>query len=301
MTLSNLEHILITAQDNILLPGLYYHGQRSNKILAVYVHGAGSSSIIRTPKLNSALAAAFIANDVDFLAFNNRGSGYITKFDKLNGKSVLGGMAYEKIEDFQYDLNGVKEWAKQHGYNRIILIGHSTGANKIVLTVSNDSSGFIAGVALLAGGDDVSLQRRRYDPLLLAEVERRLPLSAKTGKLVPARLFPGEHPITWASLGELLIPGTGYDIFPFGRTDSDLPSDHFSYVRNIKVPTIFIYGSEDFGTIIPVKDALDLLKKALPASTTKMIEGGDHSFTKKEKLLATELAQWAREILSYNV
>src|SRR5690606_33078009 len=129
-----LTHLNVIASDGAYLPALWYRSAATqNKAVVVYTHGAGSASIIRNPERLNTIAETLTTNNIDFLAFNNRGSGYITKFDMADGTSILGGMTYEKIGDFQLDIEGVFAWAKSEGYTDIYIAGHSTGANKIVL------------------------------------------------------------------------------------------------------------------------------------------------------------------------
>lgn len=300
MTTINPEHLLITAPDGLLLPALYYRAQKAAKILAVYVHGSGSSSIIRTPKLNGTFAEKFSLCGIDFLTFNNRGAGYITKFDSTEDKGLVGGMTYEKIEDFATDLRGVEVWAKMAGYEHLFVLGHSTGANKVVSVMSNRSDSFISGIALMSGGDDVFLQRERYDPTVLEEVQDMLVKKRESSELVSPSLFPGEHPVSWRSLGELITLHGPYDIFPFARAYADQISDHFTKVKDLKVPTVFVYGSEDFGTVIRPVEAIELLKKALPGSNGILVADADHSFSNREDLLADHLVSWMSEVKALN-
>lgn len=294
-----LKHLLITANDGIYLPALYTTGKSKARTLVVYVHGAGSSSIIRSPNLTNTFAKASVDAGYDFLAFNNRGSGYITKFDTSVGSSHLGGMTYERVRDFSKDLEGVKVWSKDHGYREIVLVGHSTGANKIAHALAGSDDEFVLGVALLGGGDDITLQTSRYSPTHLAKIIQTAQEKMKAGKdrdLVPQAQFPGGHPISWGSLVELITEGSDYDIFPFARHKKW--NDSFSYVKSLKIPTLFVYGSDDFGTIVPVDESVKFLTDLLPGSTGRVIFGADHNFTDKEEELASTTVGWIKNIES---
>lgn len=294
----SLSHFLITTNDQILLPSLHYNNSARdtpNKSLLIYVHGAGSSSIIRRPLLTNSLADSLSEIGTDLLTFNNRGAGYISKFDTTTGGQYMGGMAYESIADCIYDIDAAISWALDSGYTKIHLAGHSTGANKLVIWASNHAetlSPAIGSVILIAGGDDISLQRSRYaskrlDTLLNYYTQDS---SLKSSiDLVPATIFAGEHPISWRSLYELVTLDSTYDVFPFARPDEPHAFEQFNQLPT-GLDIAVVYGSDDFGTIIPTQAGLDILAKLLPISPY-LVQGADHNFTYKEQELVNTITK----------
>lgn len=237
-------------------------------------------------------------HELDFIAFNNRGAGYMTKFDTVQGQSYMGGMAYEVIRDFVYDLSGVIKWAAQSGYESAVLVGHSTGANKIVYGLSSRATYAlpVAGAVLLSGGDDVALQRSRYAADTLEQIIQISKDKQRSSPrhLVPPEYFPGDHPISWRSLYELLSENGDYDMFPFKR--APYAKGHvimpFRQLKSIQQPVLLAYGSEDFGTIIPVRQALGLVTGYVPSLDTYELMGADHNFTGFEKNIAQYIVAW---------
>lgn len=294
--MSELRHILVQADDGVLLPALWYAAGGTQVV--VYVHGAGSSSIIRSPHMTDTFGRLCNQHGLDFIAFNNRGAGYMTKFDTVQGQSYMGGMAYEVIRDFVYDLSGVIKWAAQSGYDSAVLVGHSTGANKIVYGLSSRATYAlpVAGAVLLSGGDDVALQRSRYaadtrEQIIKLSKEKR---QSSPRCLVPPEYFPGDHPISWRSLDELLSENGDYDMFPFKR--ASCVKGHvimpFRQLKSIQQPVLLAYGSEDFGTIIPVRQALGLVTGYVPSLDTYELMGADHNFTGFEKNIVRYVVAW---------
>jgi len=235
---------------------------------------------------------------LDFIAFNNRGAGYMTKFDTVQGQSYMGGMAYEVIRDFVYDLSGVIKWAAQSGYESAVLVGHSTGANKIVYGLSSRATYAlpVVGAVLLSGGDDVALQRSRYAADTLEQIIQISKDKQRSSprRLVPPEYFPGDHPISWRSLYELLNENGDYDMFPFKRAPYAkgqviMP---FRQLKSIQQPVLLAYGSEDFGTIIPVRQALGLVTGYVPSLDTYELMGADHNFTGFEKNIVQYIVAW---------
>lgn len=294
--MSELRHILVQADDRVLLPALWYVAGGTQVV--IYVHGAGSSSIIRSPHMTDTFGRLCNQHGLDFIAFNNRGAGYMTKFDTVQGQSYMGGMAYEVIRDFIYDLSGVIKWAAQSGYESAVLVGHSTGANKIVYGLSSRATYAlpVAGAVLLSGGDDVALQRSRYaadtrEQIIKLSKEKR---QSSPRCLVPPEYFPGDHPISWRSLDELLGENGDYDIFPFKR--ASCAKGHaimpFRQLKSMQQPVLLAYGSEDFGTIIPVRQALGLVTGYVPSLDTYELMGADHNFTGFEKNIVQYVVAW---------
>ena len=271
----------ITASDKLYLPGLLYCAHNDTKTLFVFVHGAGSSSIVRNTLLFESFSQTFNTAGADLLTFMNRGAGYITKFDTAMGKSQLGGMTYEKISDFIYDIKGVVSWAREHRYENIYLLGHSTGANKLALVADYiNRQEDIKGVALLAGGDDIALQRSALDDALV-DIQRQAEEAISTYRdteLAPINTLP--HPISWRSLYELITVDSNYDIFHFSRRGD------MKRIQKITKPTLVVYGSEDFGTIIKPAIAVRVLVEQNKHIVGTIINGADHNFTGYETELA---------------
>lgn len=287
-----LSHFTIETTDGVLLPALRYSAHlRTNHAIMIYLHGAGSSSIIRNPTLTNTLAASLQTEDCDLLTFNNRGAGYITKFDTTSGQSFMGGMTYEKISDAVLDINAAIDWSISNGFSRIYLAGHSTGANKIVVWSQTQKCDRVRKLFLISGGDDITLQRSRYEPKAIRDLEAVLGASSpvEDNLLVPEHLFPGKHPISRRSLRELITPDSDYDIFPFGRSHSKNAFNKFILAAN-KYKTICIYGSNDFGTGIPVDEALTILRQKNPKVDTYKIQDADHGFHGKENELSSLIA-----------
>ncbi len=292
-----IKHLSFPAQDGIVLQALVYTGTKPTKRLAIFVHGAGSSSILNNPELTNLLAQALEEQGVDFMSFNNRGAGYITKLRKAAtspaaGGTSYGGMAYERIADSVYDIEGALEWADHAGYTTFYLIGHSTGANKLCLYLSRTKiHRGIKRAFLIAGGDDITLQRARLaDPAKVEALIDRALQAGKGDQLVPAAVFPGEHPISFASFKELITEHSDYDMFPFGRYEKNPgAAQYFQQFKSITTPLTVLYGERDFGTVIPPSSAATLLKSLNPHTDYYVIPQADHNFTGHEDDLAAQI------------
>ena len=103
---------------------------KTNKIL-IQVHGMSSNCFKDREKTISKKLESI---NVDTLDFNTRGSD-ITRYVKFNdGRVVLGGTAFEDVEESYFDILGTIKYAINLGYTDIFLQGHSLGATKVVYT-----------------------------------------------------------------------------------------------------------------------------------------------------------------------
>lgn len=85
----------------------------------------------------------------------------VTKIEKNNTvdnhikkEKILAGSAYECIKDSIFDIDGAIIHLQKLGYKNFYLIGHSTGANKVVIYNYYKPDNKVKKYLLLAGGDD---------------------------------------------------------------------------------------------------------------------------------------------------
>lgn len=285
--------------DNLQLHGLVYQHENNRK-LAIFIHGAGDSNVIKMGSMLSILSSKLAIKNYDLMAFNNRGAGYVSKVKKVNslGEKIgeqMAGMAYERITDCVKDIDGAIDWGSSQGYEHFVLIGHSTGANKTVyyLTEKAKNNKLVSQVFLLAGGDDITLQKSRLDnpSRYLKQITSRVEKD-EGHLLVPEGYFPGNHPISYASLLELINEGSAYDIFPFGRYEND--KKLFTRYKKIQIPIVAMYGSKDFGTVVPVESALAILREINTNTEVVMLKEADHNFTNQHNQLADQILRRLR-------
>ena len=83
-------------------------------------------------------------------------------------------------------------------------------------------------------------------------------------------------------------------MFPFKR--APYAKGHvimpFRQLKSIQQPVLLAYGSEDFGTIIPVRQALGRVTGYVPSLDTYELMGADHNFTGFEKNIVQYIVAW---------
>jgi pimeloyl-ACP methyl ester carboxylesterase len=278
----------ITTKDGLVHQGMVFHPEKSTKKAIIWVHGLTSkfySNIVLFDELAKQSWA--------FASFNNRGHDYITGTHKVDESKISGysyatiGSAVEKFEDCVLDIDAAISYMVTQGYSEIILIGSSTGANKVCYYAATQKDLRVAGIVLSG------------------------PLSDRYGAhdLEQASVFM-QKKINEGKEDELLI---GYDYFPltpnrwmslYGKNSSE---DIFNYAdeidkltqySNIHIPLLVLFGGNDEHAHMPIVE----IKKQFDAHShsvnyrSSIIQGASHGFDGKEKEVVKEISDWIETI-----
>ena len=271
--------------------------------VVIYIHGNGSANALKDVRKMNAMASRFAENNIDFIVANNRGSNYIEQHKQKKGDfvtKVFTGMAYEKISDSQYDIDGMLQYAVNKGHKNIYLMGASTGANKIAVydKYAAIKPKELKGYIFAAGGDDIGLRRKllgdRLDNSL--EVIRKKVEDGNGEGLVDASIYPTKHPLSYGSLLEMLEESSDYNVFNYHTATTGQAA--FKTLKQVKHPSLFIYGSNDDTTYVDVGTAVSHLKNELSVDSNdfSVIEGADHNFKGYDDTLVDEIVRWILRI-----
>jgi pimeloyl-ACP methyl ester carboxylesterase len=124
---SPVELVSVRAGDGVLLNGAFYKAERDDGTAAMLVHGGWGNFYTG---LGRFLPGALIAAGITCLSINNRGHDYGTVADS----EPCIGLLREQFEDSPKDIAAGLGLLKERGYHRLILIGHSYGAAKVVFS-----------------------------------------------------------------------------------------------------------------------------------------------------------------------
>jgi alpha-beta hydrolase superfamily lysophospholipase len=288
--------------NKVLLPGLLYEPDRASNSIVIALHGNGSSGGMYNVEKNNAIANALTSKNISYLTFSNTGAHLIQKFDILeNGTRKRGnfGVAYELIKDCIYDIDGAVEYVKELGYTNLILLGQSTGANKIcVYNKFKKANPFMAYI-LTSGGDDSGIFYKQVGAKKFKEIISKCKGEHKKGKgrnIVAKYVTP--MIISYDSLFDQIDPDGEYNTFPFywvTEATRIMKKQPFSEYTAIDKPCLVIYGENDEYCHNGAQHCLDLLKQAASLKTNftyQLIKDTDHSFTNCESELAELISNW---------
>ena len=225
-------------------------------------------------------------NGVGFLAVNNRGHDIMNDMEKPDGTSVRLGTAYEKIEDCVIDFACGIEKARELGYKRIILSGHSLGCNKSIYYYSQKKPD-IEGIIMASMPDMFAYEDSMgegYRERLLKEARNNIS-EGNPSKLVEIEgvswvPMSSETYVNWYSEGSAL------DNIPVVRNP-----EKWEQLAEIDVPILTFSGGDEED----IYHHMDLIKeKALkcPDFEYYTIPNTDHSYWKKELESAEIVTDW---------
>lgn len=241
-------------------------------------------------------------NNIDYMAFNNRGSELVKYSRKeSNGKveKILSGTTYEDPLDSYYDIKGAILKVLELGYTDIYLQGHSLGTTKIIYTynrLKSENSELISNIKgiILLSLVDIPRVLKIY---LNKEFDRILKLAEeKETKKEFLDLMPIESFIHPISVKTFLRYAKYSDEIDFAQYSKE--NFEFECLNNIKVPLFMRWGNNN--EMIEQK-ADDLVKKVElkidnEVKDINYIDGADHGYTGKEKILASEIIEFLKKI-----
>ena len=281
----------VRTRDGISLQGLVSHPEGRKRLAVIYVHGLGGD-FYGSPRKAQALSDECSRRGFGFFSFNNRGSGTIgglKKADRTRAQGyrhILSGRCYERFEDCVDDIGAFVREAKKRGYKKVALIGHSTGANKVVYYLSRRPDRAVVRAVLTGPVSDVPTQilqsGNRYKKLI--SLARRM-ARKKADPLMPSDA-PG-WPISARRFLSLSVPGSAEDVFQY-----HMGKPRYGAIRKIRIPVLAILGGNDEWATIPPEDILESFRKANPRIESIIIGDALHSFGGQEELLAETVCGW---------
>ncbi len=251
----------------------------------VFINVHGTASNFYEEYFIEVFANAFLEKNVSILSTNNRGAGVYDAYQES-------GAAVEKFEDCLTDIDAWIEFATGQGYKKIILSGHSLGTEKVVYYMNHGKhADKITFIVLLAPSDSYGSHR-----VLDGKIN---PRSVHVEKLLKESGGLIEH-----GHGDTFLPRDAY-----GSHDGIMPKSAESFVNflgpesklldalpfatgklsayaKINVPILVVIGDGEEYTAIPIKNALELMRRENKNTETHQIKNCDHDFQEKEIILA---------------
>jgi len=272
--------VKIKTSDGLTLHGFLSEPKKPSKFIKINIHGTSGNFFYNDfyePLINSANKLG-----IAHLTTNNRGTGVyeIEKGTPNHGASV------ELFEDCLKDIDAWIEFALSRGYEKIILEGHSFGTEKSVYYMEKGKyKDKIVGLILLGFSDNVGTEEK-----YLKKIGKDY--SDEARELVNKN--EGHHLLSdiYGLAGELPISAQTYLNFVSDGSENSkaLPlrkGRGLTFFQNIKVPILGVIGDKEDGeyTIIPIKNAIELLKSENKLAEVFQIKNSNHGFEGKEKEL----------------
>ena len=267
----------VKTSDGLILHGLLTEPVKPAKTIDIHIHGAGGNFYGNS--YFEGLTHRLVDLGIAYLSTNNRGAGVY----ELEKGSISHGVSLEKFADCLLDIDAWIEFALEKGYENIVLEGHSYGTEKIVYYMNESRhKDRVKGVILLGFSDNVGAQMKYELSIGKSYLQEAQELASKgENERLLSDLFGlcGELPISAQTYLHCFTDHSANAIALPLRQGGNL-----TYFQNIHVPILGVIGDQDDSeyTVIPIKDAVELLKTENSQAEVYQVEKSDHVFSGRE-------------------
>lgn len=278
--------------DCIAMYGVLFEPDEKTDTIVIHHHGMEGNFYENT--FISFMAESYTNAGIAFMTYNNRGHDYICDLKMYTSdgvKSIKGGTAFEKIADNAMDVEGAVKYCKSKGYTKIILQGHSSGANKIVYAIAEKKLNVYATI-LLSPCDDFGLYTSETSTKEInnyRQLAKRMVAEGKEEEFMPKEAYMGTL-ISARTYLECSEEGSAIDVFPY--RDKNNP---FTYFSKVETPIFVSFGTNGDYLLQKFSYAEELLnsKKAKAAEISfNLIEGAAHNYRDYERELSNKIVDW---------
>jgi dienelactone hydrolase len=269
----------VERQDGLTLEGAVVRpaGTEEKRVAVLWVHG-NTSRFYDQPylQIGREMAQAGYA----FFTINTHGHDVTSVIWGPKGEAVPGGACWERFDEVPQDIEAWIDLAEQMGYEGVVLVGHSFGANKVVYYQAEKQDPRVLAVVVASG--DVKW-KATPDRLALAE---QMEAEGKADEVLPYVEVP------WYSMSARTFLGRARIAQHVFSSESQVP-----YIAQVRCPVLAFYGTEEewCGTA----DDLEMIKRNASASErveTRLLGGADHVYWGQADRAAAMIAEWVDDV-----
>lgn len=273
-------------EDGLKLPMVHFESDKKD-ICIICIHGMCGTIVDNY--FATVWGKYLQEKDIGFIYEHNRGHSIENDIVMKDGSFKRCGCMYEIFEESVLDIDLAIETAKELGYKRIILLGHSYGCNKVIYynyKKENNIIGYILASAPDMIGSHIKNQGEEYKELL-KEAKENIDNNEPTKllhKMVEDYMYMSSQ--------------TYYNWFNEKSNLDNLPimrnPKKWEQLESIKVPVLTFSGENEDDYY----HHLDLLKeKAINCNDFeyKIIEKTSHTYNDKELEIAELIYKWTNK------
>jgi pimeloyl-ACP methyl ester carboxylesterase len=276
--------VYTSSEDEFLLEGVQMRpvDGPSQPVSIVWIHGNASRfSDYPYVLIGRALAAA----GYPFISANTRGHDISTFLWRAAGDAPApwsspqsmptgAGSAWEQLDESPRDLAAWVRMAAATGTEGVVLVGHSSGAQRVVLYQAERQDARVVGIAL------ASPDLRGFMPPGELDAARQMMAEGRGMDVLPAQPFA-----PWYRQSAQTVVNKA-DILAHMLT----AADGEPIIAAIQSPVLAFFGTNEPGGA----STLDLIRQQARSAnvTTQMIKGADHIYAGQEAEVADMMAQW---------
>lgn len=269
-------------EDGLKLPMVHFNSKEKD-ICVIFIHGMCQTIIDNY--FATVWGNILVENNIGFLYEHNRGHSIENDIVMKDGSFKRCGCMYEIFEDSIYDIDLAINKAKELGYKRFILMGHSYGCNKLIYYYYKKKPD-ILGLILASAPDMVGLQLYRQNDYkeLIKEAKKNIDNGQPTkilSNVIEDYMYMSSE--------------TYYNWFHKNSNLDNLPvmnnSENWYQFEIIDVPVLTFSGSNETDNYLH----LDLLKEKAKSCNDfeyKYIKDTDHFYNGKELEIGNIILKW---------
>jgi len=281
-------------KDDVIHQGIYFEPKVKSDTAILYIHGLSSYFCSHIATCDGFVEIGEAAH-VGFASFNNRGFGLISGPQKkdtnaLTGLThIKGGAGQEIFEECVFDIDAGITFLTQQGYSNVVLVGRSTGANKVCYYAGTVDDSRVIGVVLNSAISDRLVKTKEDVALTLPLMKKRIS-EGKEDELFSGYSFFPMTPKRYISLYE---KGSSEDVFDYGDEEPSM----LTYSKITK-PLYVIFGEKDEHADRPVAAIMKIFDEKTTSSryTSLVVPHALHGFEGLEVQLATLIGEWIKTL-----
>lgn len=271
-------------EDGLRLPLIHFNSTQKD-ICIIFIHGMCQTIIDNY--FATVCGNTLIKNNIGFLYAHNRGHSIENDILMKDGSYKRYGCMYEIFEDCLYDIDLSLKKAKELGYKRFILMGHSYGCNKLIYYHYKRKPN-ILGLILASAPDMVGLQLYRQQDYQKLIKEAKYNIDNNNPTKILSNIIEDYM---------YMSSQTYYNWFNKDSNLDNLPvmsySNNWTQFSNINLPILTLSGKLETDNYLH----LDILKekaKNCPDFQYEYIEGANHFYNQKELEIANIILNWTK-------
>ncbi len=271
-------------EDGLRLPMIHFNNNEKD-ICVIFIHGMCQT--ILDNYFAIVCGNTLSKNNIGFLYEHNRGHSIENDILMKDGSFKRYGCMYEIFEDCILDIDLAINKAKELGYKKFILMGHSYGCNKLIYYYYKKHPN-ILGLILASAPDMVGLQllRQKDYKTLIKEAKDNIDNGNPT-KIISNLIEDYMY----------MSSGTYYNWFRENSNLDNLPvmgnSNNWYQFESINIPILTFSGALETDNYLH----LDLLKDKANSCNNfeyKIIEDANHFYHNKESEISYLILNWIK-------
>lgn len=283
-------------RDKLIHQGIYFEPAKKGKRALLWVPGLASTFYSNIPLMEE-FATQCDGVGFGFAAFNTRGHDIVTGIKRIDKRKPKGysrvtiGAGIETFKECIFDIESGISFLVSQEYKEVIVVGHSTGANKACYYAATQKDTRLTAVILAGPASDrldpsLNSLKVKNDLLLMQDLVNK----GKGDTLVSDTFF---YPLTPRRFLSGFTPNSLEDQFDYG---DDRP--RMKYYSKIKKPLLVIFGSQDEYLDRPAIKVIEVFDEYQQSANYKavIIKNALHSFDGQEKEFVSEIVSWSQSL-----